>query len=232
MDILRYRVTSVEKQAKDIRIIRMEAEGEPLEYLPGHFVMLHALDKDGNEMVKRPYSLASSPTQPYLEFCIKMIDGQMTSIMKKAKEGDVYGVSGPMGHFIYEKQEKCAFIAGGTGIAPFMSMLRYIRDEKIKGQFTLFFSARKRSLILYARELEELARSKSVDVVITLTREEPKSWEGECGRINEAMLLKYAGPLDERQWFLCGPLKMTMTMRDLLIKEGVDQSAVKFEGWG
>jgi len=232
MDVLKYKITSIEKMAKDIKVFRMVPEGEALDYLPGHFVMLHALDKQGKDIVSRPYSLASSPNQEHLEFCIKMIGGKMTSILDKAKEGQIYGVSGPMGHFLYEKQENCTFVAGGTGIAPFISMLRYINEEGIKGNFTLFYSARERKTLLYQDELKELEKDERFKVVTTLTREEPKDWKGECGRIDEAMLVKYCGELKESQWFLCGPLKMTMNLRKYLIGEGVEESSIKFEGWG
>ncbi|HID72565.1 TPA: hypothetical protein EYP38_01370 [Candidatus Micrarchaeota archaeon] len=232
MDILRYKVTSVERMTKEVKVLRMEPEGQALEYLPGHFAMLHALDKDGNEIVKRPYSIASSPNSEYLEFCIKMIGGEMTSILDKAREGSVIGVRGPMGHFTYNKEAECAFVAGGTGLAPFMSMLRYIKEEGIKGKFTLFYSARTRKLLLYREELKELAKDDCIEVVITLTREEPKDWEGETGRINEAMLIRSVGELAGKKWFLCGPLKMTISTRNTLLKEGVSQEDVKFEGWG
>ncbi len=178
------------------------------------------------------YSIASSPTEEELEFCIKMIGGQLTSILNRAQVGDTYLVEGPMGHFIYEGQKRCGFVAGGTGIAPFISMLRFIRDKGVEGKFILFYSARRRDIILYKKELEDLAGSESVDVVITLTREEPEGWTGEKGRINEAMLRKHGGELKGYHWFLCGPLKMTIVLREALLAGGVDEDKLKFEGWG
>ncbi len=231
MKVLNYKISSIES-VDDIKVFKMEPLGDHLVYKPGHFAMLHALDDSGESTLHRPYSIASSPTQDYIEFCIKMVGGQMTSLLDKASIGDVYGVSGPMGHFIYEGQEKCAFIAGGTGIAPFMSILRYIRDKKITGDFSLFYSVRSRDLVIYGEELEELGSLAGINTIITLTREEPEDWQGECGRISEDMLNCYIDCMEERQWFLCGPLKMTSSLRNCLIENDVPADNIKFEGWG
>lgn len=231
MEILKYRITSIDS-VDDIRIFRLEPEEKGLDYKPGHFAMLHHLDMSGKSTVHRPYSIASSPARPYIEFCIKMVGGKLTSILEGAKLGDVYGISGPMGHFTYKGQERCAFIAGGTGIAPFMSMLRYICDKGIEGDFTLFYSVRSRDIIIYRKELEELNKKQGISIVITLTREKPESWEGECGRIDGDMLERHAENHSETHWYLCGPLKMTTCLRGCLIERGVSDDKITFEGWG
>lgn len=232
MAALRYRITSIEAMADGIKIFRMGAENERLQYQSGQFVMLHALGGDGETTVKRPYSLASSPDQPYLEFCIKMVGGQMTSLLDKAKVGDVYGVEGPMGHFFYEGQESCAFVAGGTGIAPCIGMLRTIRDRGIRGKFLLLYSTKTRDSAIYLEELEEMKRIGVADVVITLTRETPKGWKGESGRIDERMIMKHARDVRWYSWYLCGPLEMAMKLKECLVRNGADTSTVRLEGWG
>lgn len=228
----KYHIVSIENPVEKIKIFRFAPEDKLLGYKPGHFVMLHALDEQGNTIVNRPYSIASSPTEGHLEFCIKIVGGQLTSILDNAKIGDSYGVSNPMGHFVYEDQNKCAFVAGGTGIAPFISMLRYITNKKISGKFVLFYSARNQDLILYKKELESLQKNKDIEIVITLTREEPKDWKGECGRISGEMLKKHIPDLHDYNWYLCGPLKMTISLREFLIKQGTKGDKIKFEGWG
>lgn len=214
-------------------IFRMEpVEGKMLSFAPGHFVFLHILDQEGKTIVKRPYSIASLPDEPYLELCIKMIGGELTGRLEKMGEGSVVGIEGPFGHFLYEGQSNAAFVAGGTGIAPFISILRDIAKRKPKGRFMLFYSARTRKNIAYGEELARLERENpSIKVVITLTREEPEGWKGECGRIGEEMVCRYADPA-EFDWWLCGPMPMIRAMKECLVKKGVEPKRIKIEGWG
>ena len=230
----KYRIASVETVGDDIRIFRMEpVQGEMLAFTAGHFVFLHVLDESGGTVVKRPYSIASEPDVPYLEFCIKLIGGELTGRLEKMGEGSVVGIEGPFGNFTYDDQPNAAFIAGGVGIAPFISILRHVTRKKLKGRFMLFYSSRRRDTIVYREELARLEKENpSIKVAITLTREEPAGWKGECGRIDEEMVDKYAANPTDFDWWLCGPMAMIRAMKDCLVKKGLDPKRIKIEGWG
>jgi len=224
----------VQRTPTDIKIFRMEPlEGGMLRFAAGQFVFLHILDENGKTIVKRPYSIASLPDASYLEFCIKMVGGELTSRLDKMGKGAVIGIDGPYGDFKYDEQPNAAFVAGGTGIAPFVSILRHVAQKKMKGRFLLFYSARTREAIAYREEFERLEKENpNIKVVLTLTREEPAGWEGECGRINEDMVCKYASSLTDFDWWICGPMPLIKNMRECLIKRGVDPKRIKVEGWG
>ncbi len=208
-------------------------EGKVFDYAPGQFAYLHILDESGKTVVKRPYSIASSPSAPYLEFCIKMVGGELTGKLERMGKGTVVGVEGPFGHFSYSGQPNAAFIAGGTGIAPFVSILRYIAEKKLEGCFILFYSARTSGSVVYGDELARLEKENpNIKVVITLTREEPLGWKGECGRINEGMIRKYAAKPADFDWWICGPMALTKAMKECLLGKGVDPKRLRMEGWG
>lgn len=200
-------------------------------YQSGQFVFLHIME-GGKSVVRRAYSLASAPSSPYLEFAIQLVGGQFTGRLEKMEEGDVLGVEGPVGHMIFEGQDKAAFVAGGTGVSPFVGMLRHIAETKAPGDFVLLYSVRTPDHILYKKELESLQRKHpNIQVIITVTREADPSWEGEKGRITCPMVLRHVRQPAECSWFICGPPALVKAMRDCLAEAGADLKKLKMEGW-
>lgn len=234
LTISKFRITSVESHAAGMRIFRLEPlEGRIPNYLPGQFMFLHVLNDAGESIIRRPYSVASSPSAPYLEFAIEMVGGQMTSKLEKMKIGDVLGVEGPFGNMVFKEERMAAFVAGGTGISPFISMLRYISEKKLTGNFALFYSARTRDRLLYYEEMLELQKKNpAIKIIITLTREAPEKWSGECGRINDALIIKYLQRPADYNWWVCGPPEMVKGIKTCLANLGVDPKRIRMEGWG
>jgi len=232
--MFKYKIIDIEETGEDAKIFRMRPEtgGPILEHKPGVFAMVHLLDEKGDSLDKRPYSIASAPGAKDLEFCIKMVGGKFTSKLDKLKAGDVVGIEGPMGNFTYQGK-KCIFICGGSGIAPIMSMLRDIGGNKKDGVYFAFISSRTRNALVYYDELRGLeAGNPALRVIFTLTREEPKDWEGRCGRIGDAMIKDYVKEPAEFSWYLCGPMKMVLALKECIVSMGADEAKVHFEGWG
>jgi len=232
--ISRYKIASIKNSVPDVKIFRLDPiEGKVPQFFPGQFAFIHLLGESGNSVLKRPYSIASSPSSPYLEFGIEMRGGQMTSRLDALREGQTVGIEGPLGHMAYKGEKKAAFIAGGVGVTPFISTLRHIAEKKISGTFVLFYSVRSADRIVYKDELEALQKKNpGIKAVITLTREAPPGWMGECGRINDALISKHLPQAKEFDWFLCGPPEMVKGVRACLEGLGADPKKIKMEGWG
>lgn len=234
-EIIKYRISSIEVPVAGTKVLRMEPlDGRMLGFVPGQWVFMHLLDKDGKSTEKRPYSIASAPSAPCLEFCIEIRGGAFTSRLDKVGTGTVVGIQGPQGRMTYNGEKKAAFIAGGTGISPVLSMLRHIAENGLAGEFVLFYSVRTRDKLLYKDELERLVRKNPrIKTVITLTRETPaRGWMGECGRVGHEMILKHSGRPAEYDWWMCGPMEMVASMRTCLAGMGVDQKKIRLETWG
>jgi len=232
--IVKYRIDSISEPAPGTKVFRMvPADGAMMKFTPGQFVFLHILDKEGNTIVKKPYSIASAPDAKYLEFCIKMRNGNCTGRLADMAVGESVGIEGPLGNFTYDGQKEAGFVAGGVGIAPFLSILRYIADKNLKGKFILFYSAKTKGDLIYHDELVALEKKNSgIKVVMTLTRETPDGWRGECGRLNDCMIKKHAGELTGMGWWICGPLDMVSAIKKCLVESGKDQKDIRMEGWG
>ncbi|MCI0504136.1 FAD-binding oxidoreductase [Candidatus Micrarchaeota archaeon] len=234
MAIEKYKVMSVDSTVPDVRIFRLiPLSGKVPAFLPGQFMFLHLLDASGASVIRRPYSVASSPSSPYVEFAIDMVGGQMTGRLALTKAGDILGLEGPAGHMVYRGESRAAFVAGGTGISPFMSMLRSVSDKNLQGRFLLFYSTRDRNHIVFSEELQELQKKHpGIKAVITLTREAPGDWHGECGRISHEMISKHLPDAKEFDWWVCGPPGLVKAVRECLARLSVEPKKLKLEGWG
>ncbi|MBU0591492.1 FAD-dependent oxidoreductase [Candidatus Micrarchaeota archaeon] len=233
-ELVIYQIASIRKEAGNTHIYKMNpVTGKRFDFVPGQFVFMHILDEKGGSIVKRAYSIASAPHEKHLELCIKLIGGELTSKLENLGEGDKVGIEGPFGHFKYGDESEAAFVAGGTGVVPFIGILRHINKNKIMGKFVLFYSTKTMDQILYKKELEKLeAENLNITVVITLTRETPREWDGECGRINGDILYKYTEDTNQFNWWICGPMEMIKNIKNHLIVLGVDTDKIKMEGWG
>ncbi len=230
-----YVLTDIKKTTKDVTTFTFKAQdGTSINFSPGMFAMVSCIDPGTGQKISRAYSIANAPPSGELQFFISMIGGQFTSKLANAKVGDVYYVSAPYGQFKLEgTSEKPLFLAGGTGLVPFFSMLRFMINSGTKPDFVLLYSARYEYDIIERQQLEEMVAKLGGKLVITLTREDPaSSWKGERGRIDANMINRHVLDAKDRIGYICGPPEFAKALRSALIGIGVDEKRIKAEMWG
>jgi len=233
----RYILQTSESETPEVQLVRLTPQdGIPLNFDAGMFVMLHGMDKTtGQRCVGRALSIASEPNSSFLEFfVVKEHDGHV-SYFTLAKPGDSFDVIGPHGQFklVPGSSDKVLFIAGGTGLAPFMSMLRHLRKINAKDDVILIYSVKYPTEIIRRAELGELSNSINMKMCITVTRPQPEDgWSGQTGHIDNNVILKYAPDVLERTSYICGPLGFVKAIKDALNALKVPPEEVKADVWG
>ena len=233
-----YVISGIIKETPDVTLFKFKAQdGSTLGFDPGMFIMLHYKNPQTGEEIGRAFSLASRPDDTELEFAISMIHGKFTSKLDDAKIGDVYYVTGPYGQFKYtpDENKKVLFVAGGTGLAPFLSMLRLIGEKKYDTDVELIYSIRHPGEIIRKQELEDYKSSMHFNYLVTVTRQETdedRLWQGEHGHIDSQMIGRHILDTPERTCYICGPLKFTKAIEAALISLGVDKKNIKADVWG
>jgi glycine betaine catabolism B len=159
----------------------------------------------------RPMTICSCPEEQHLEFTIKK-KGVFTQELFGLKTGDTINIKGPFGKAIEEKS-KLAFIAGGSGITPFMSFIRHTILTRKPYHIILFNSNRTEEDIIFKKEIEAINKTNNIKVINTLTR---IAWKGEQGRVNKALILKYIPQPKEYEWHICGPASMNKEVKEIL----------------
>ena len=190
---------------------------------------------------QRSYSLASSPGDTNLiEIAIELInDGEVSSYFHDSVEpGEMIEVRGPIGgHFTWEPShtKSSIFVAGGSGIAPIISMLRHRFTVKNDAPALLLFSVRTEDDILYREELERMSdNDPSLHVVTTITRGTSKDWIGNTRRIDQGMIdsaLVNTGVKPESA-YVCGGSGFVESIADILLDTGLDFKQIHIERFG
>jgi ferredoxin-NADP reductase len=214
--------------APGTRHFDFEVEGPSvLKFLPGQFISLrHRFD--GNE-VTRAYSLASPPDGNRFALCLNLVPhGHFSSYLFGLEPGAAIEMAEPLGFFtLRDPRRDAVFIATGTGIAPFRSMLlHHLAGETQK--ITLLFGCRYPQSLLYRDELEELTRSHAKFTLIETVTRPDAEWQGRTGRV-QGHLDDALGGRGDVDVYICGLKEMVDDTRALLKQRGFDRKRIIYE---
>jgi CDP-4-dehydro-6-deoxyglucose reductase len=213
-----------------VRHFEFEALGvERLEFVPGQFTSF--TEMIGDKEITRAYSLASAPSGTNrFELCLNRVEhGHLSPRLFAMKPGDRIGMRQPLGMFVLRRQgpRDSIFIATGTGIAPFRSMLQAHLSASSPA-FTLLFGVRYESHLLYREEFEQMALTHgNFRFWPTLTRPDA-GWKGRQGRV-QAHLSEAIGERRDVDFYLCGLKEMVDEVRALLKGQGFDRRQIFYE---
>lgn len=205
-----------------------------MNFVPGQYMewtVPHAgPDSRGN---RRYFTLASSPTEPELRLGVKFYD--KSSTYKKAML--TLSATTPVvaaqraGDFTLPKdpKQKIVFIAGGIGVTPYRSMIKYLIDMKEKRDIVLFYANKSVKDIVYQDVFQAAYEQLGIRTIYTLTDlpAVPLNWQGKTGRIDRAMISSDVTDYRERLFYLSGPYTMVHAFEQTLLGMGVVPSMIK-----
>jgi ferredoxin-NADP reductase len=202
-------------------------------FVPGQWLSVKTNTPDGEEMT-RAYSIASPPSENgHVALCLNRVeDGYMSNYLCGLGQVDVVTFQGPFGDFILRPPLRdTVFIATGTGVAPFRSMLHWLLAESDRhqgNQFWLLFGARHQQDIYYREEFEQLgAQHANFHFLPTLSRAEA-DWNGLRGYVQQH-LGEVVGMRTDMHAYICGLDKMVKANRQLLKSLGWDRTSIRYE---
>ena len=204
----------------------------------GQHVDVRLTAEDGYQ-AQRSYSIASAPENGRVELLVERLeDGEVSPYLTdELRIGDGLELRGPIGGwFSWDAREvgPLLLVAGGSGIAPLMAMIRHRKAAGSDVPVSLLYSSRSHGEIIFRDELERLAQEDgALQVTHTLTRSRPSGWTGYDRRIDAGMLGDVAPTIDERPLaFVCGPTPLVETAATALVGLGHDPTRVKTERFG
>ncbi len=207
---------------------------QPLAFTPGQymeFTLDHLRpDSRGN---RRYFTLASSPTEKTIHLGVRFyeksssfkramywMDGK-TKVIGAQIAGDFTLPSNP--------KQKLVFLAGGIGITPFRSILKYLLDTQQRRDIVLLYANKSAKEIVYQDVLSAASTKLGVRVFCTLTdtMSVPRNWTGFVGRINEQMIMQAIPDYAERMYYLSGPPEMVRAYEQVLKRMYIKSSQIK-----
>ena len=200
-------------------------------FVPGQWLSVKATTPEGEEMT-RAYSIASPPNG-HVAFCLNRVDeGFMSNHLCSLAEGSEITFQGPFGDFILRPPLRdTIFIATGTGIAPFRSMLQWLLadPERHQGhQFWLLFGARREQDLYYRDEFERLAAEHSNFHFVPALSRPSAGWKGLRGYVQEHVK-EIVGARTDMHAYICGLDKMVKANRELLKSLGWEGHSIRYE---
>jgi ferredoxin-NADP reductase len=188
--------------------------------------------EDGYQ-AQRSYSIASAPGEPLAITVERLDEGEVSPyLVEEAHEGDRLEVRGPIGgYFVWDgdEPEPVLLVAGGSGVVPLMAMARHRALLGSEAPMRLLYSSRTWEDVIYADELQTLG----LDVVHTLTREQPPGWTGYARRIDDELLREVAYPAAEApRVYVCGSTRFVDAAADGLVRLDYDPSWIRTERFG
>ena len=201
----------------------------------GQHVDVRLTAEDGYQ-AQRSYSIASAPEDRRLTLVVERLeDGEVSPYLTDVLQaGDGLELRGPIGGwFTWEAREggPLLLVAGGSGIAPLMAMIRHRAAARSDAPTRLLYPSRSREDAIYAEELDHSsARDGTLEVFHTLPT---LRWTGYSRRIDREMLEEVGWPSEERPLvFVCGPTPLVETVATVLVELGHDPARIKTERFG
>jgi ferredoxin-NADP reductase len=222
------RLTGWRELAPQTRHFEFESPGWNAAFVPGQFLSLTR--QIGDDEITRAYSIASPPGGNRFALCANLVsDGLFSPFLFGMQAGDEIDFKGPYGAFILRRPvSDSIFVATGTGIAPFRSMLQAGLSEHPDRRFTLIFGVRYEYGLLYHEEFVEMARGFGhFDYRPTLTRP-GESWNGRSGRV-QRHAIEALGERRDVDVYSCGLREMVDDLRQVLKEAGLDRKRIVYE---
>ena len=233
---LSLKVEQVVDETPSTKTIRVAAsQGELPYFRAGQYINLF-VEIDGAR-TSRPYSIASTPGRLYFDLTVRRMPGGFVSdyLLDRVKPGDFLESTSPSGSFYYEPlmdTGDLVFLAGGSGITPFMSIIREAAEKKPPFTVHLIYGSRGPEDVIFAHELKELANTHpnlKVDLVMS---EPPEGWTGQCGLLDAQMISSLVGPVEGKTFYICGPEQMYLLCQGALESLGVPARRIRREVYG
>ncbi|MFA6770401.1 MAG: hypothetical protein WCR71_04440 [Bacteroidales bacterium] len=212
------KVKSIDHLTHDVLRVKTEKPSGFI-FTPGQATSV-AINREGWEKKKRPFTFTNLPDQDHLEFTIKTYPSHegVTNELLKLKVGDQLLIGDAWGTINYKGDG--IFIAGGAGVTPFISIFRYLQSKKEIGNNKLVFANKTSADIIHKEEFKEMLRDNFINI---LSQEESKEFSH--GLIDKDFL-ETCGVKNHKHIYLCGPRAMMSSIEEQLLNLNIKKEVI------
>lgn len=225
-----YKLLHIETDTHDTKTFRFELPADAtLDMLPGDFLYVHATLN--GKPIKRAYTPSSLPgITGSFDLTVKRYEtGTVSKYLHEQRIGDTVLMSGPNpgGHWVDGMAKRVGFVAGGTGITPMISIIRWILTTKVDAELFLLFANKTESDIIFRQEWDRNVQDHTNFRCHHVLEQPPPRWTGSTGRVTPDLLRQYLPPPGpETCVFLCGPPTMVDALETTLKELGYPEQAI------
>jgi len=206
----------------------------PLSFRPGQYLewTIHQ-DKTDNRGNRRYFTIASSPTEQIINLGIKFHTpaSQFKKTLLHMQPGDTIAAGQLSGDFVLprHKQTPLIFVAGGIGITPFRSMIKYLIDNQEQRDIILLYVCKSAKEFVYQDIFKQAASVIGLKTIYILTDNQlvPPSWDGYVGRLDEQIIQQAVPDYLDRTFYLSGPPSLITSFKTTLIKLNIKPRRIR-----
>jgi len=192
---------------------------------------------DGVETA-RPYAVSSSPLQrEYYDVTVKRVAEGFVShyLLDRLEVGQQLHSTGPMGTFYHNPVfhgQDLVFLAGGSGIAPAMSMIKDVLERKLPYQFHFIYASSYVDDVIFVGALRALALKYENFKLTEVISRPPEGYDGRTGHLNSEMITELVGDLSHKMFYICGPTPFNEYCQSQLWELNVEPRFIRIEANG
>jgi ferredoxin-NADP reductase len=239
-----WQVTRIEQESKDIRSFYLQPlDNSPIAFSPGQHLPMRLLPAGAEAALIRTYSLSSAPSDGHLRISVKAQGPASHHLHEQVRVGDILEVRPPLGSFTLDdgSERPVALIGAGVGITPLIAMFRELiaqnRQHQRRRQLHLFQGARTLEDLPFQAELRELQQGdrECIHIHRALSSPDESAVAGRDfeigGRLGLAEV-KARLPLDDYDFYLCGPASFLQSLYDGLRALNISDERIHAEAFG
>lgn len=234
---LRLRVSDLIEETPSTKTLRLVSQDGYLPpFLAGQYIAL--LLDIGNIRTSRPYSISSPPNQTgYYDITVRRVEGGLVSnyLLDEVRKGDLLESSGPAGNFYFNPlfhDNTMVCIAGGSGVTPFLSMVREVVECGLNRTVYLFYGSRDLDDAIFHDQLHTISERFENIQYVPVIENPPAGYEGASGLMTGELIRKRIGDIRGKTFYLCGPQGMYDFCIPELEKLGIPGRKIRKEVYG
>jgi len=230
------RLSRWEEVSPGLAIVGVQALEEPFPFAAGQYATLGLMGPE--KLIQRPMSISSSADDlAEYEFFIRLVDeGAFTPLLWERSVGDAINIKGAKGKFMLQDDDRtCLFVASGTGLAPFISMIETLRGRGQTRDVVLLHGVSYPHDLAWRAELTELANGDGFPLRYVATISRPQGspdWSGCTGRVEAIVadqLDAHGLTSDNTTIYLCGNPDMVSAVEEIATERGFAPEQVRKE---
>lgn len=196
---------------------------------PGQYIKIYLNISNPDERgSSRYFTISSSPLdKEFLTITTRIIKSSFKLKLANLKPGETINIFGPLGYFDFDIKDKKqqVFLAGGIGITPFNTILKYVNYKKINSKITLIVSFSNEEEVIFYEELKNIESNNSnLKIIYTLTNGVSKMFEK--GRIDEDKIMKYVSGFKKTKYFVVGSETFEFSIYEMLKEMGIKEEKI------
>lgn len=235
---IKTKVTGIIEYSDDIRLYSLKTSNKNFDFKCGQFLQLAIDEYDASFPwpESRCFSIISSPAnKDYIDILVSRKGNFTARMFNELALDDTVWVKLPYGDFNFdtENNRELFFIAGGTGISPFISFLRLLSDNEIRNRINLYYGVRESSLIIF-NDLFEEVKAKYNNINICLYIENLHIPDNDIYKKGILPVDEISGNIinsGETEVYLSGPPVMINSFNKILIEKGFSENNIHFDKW-